>query len=277
MTILTGGEPLLRRDILEIIRYAAPARNSGSWSGPTASSITRNLAEPPPEGGARGGLAFSLDALSPERHDAFPPRSRSLEQHRRAVRGSCTEVGLPFIVQTTVGKHNVDELRAIADFAHEKIRRKGLEPVLPGPDRTRSVRLGHEPGRVRSRCWPTSTTSRRRTPGRMLVNAKCAPHYIKTTVRERPGLAVPQGVRRRRGGLPGGNPLPGYPSQRRRHPLPLPARLRRQPENDRPYRAVERLGACSARSVSVRSSASVGVVLASSTRPAAGAGRGPTA
>ena len=32
--------------------------------------------------------------------------------------------GLPFIVQTTAGSHNLDDLEAIADFAHERLAAK---------------------------------------------------------------------------------------------------------------------------------------------------------
>ena len=38
------------------------------------------------------------------------------------------------------------------------------------------------PPRSTTRCSPRSTGSRRSTTGRMLVNAKCAPHYIKTVL-----------------------------------------------------------------------------------------------
>jgi MoaA/NifB/PqqE/SkfB family radical SAM enzyme len=69
LTILTGGEPLLRRDILEIVRRAA---ERGLWVvvGTNGVSITENVARRLAEAGARG-LSLSLDALDPERHDRF--------------------------------------------------------------------------------------------------------------------------------------------------------------------------------------------------------------
>src|SRR6266498_2482328 len=65
LTILTGGEPLLRRDILEIVRRAA---ERGLWVvvGTNGVSITENLARRLAEAGARG-LSLSLDALDPDR------------------------------------------------------------------------------------------------------------------------------------------------------------------------------------------------------------------
>src|SRR6202008_4560072 len=69
VTILTGGEPLLRRDILDIIRYGAA---QGLWIvvGTNGVKITENLARILKAEGVRG-LALSLDALDPARHDAF--------------------------------------------------------------------------------------------------------------------------------------------------------------------------------------------------------------
>ncbi len=115
LTILTGGEPLLRRDILEIVRRAA---ERGLWVvvGTNGVCITENVARRLAEAGARG-LSLSLDALDPDRHDRF-----------RMVRGAwqntvdgaeiLNRTGLPFIVQT--GHHR----RAV---------RRGARVSLPNP------------------------------------------------------------------------------------------------------------------------------------------------
>ena len=69
LVILTGGEPLLRRDILEIIRYAA-ARDLWVVVGTNGVKISETLANLLKKEGVRG-LALSLDALTPARHDTF--------------------------------------------------------------------------------------------------------------------------------------------------------------------------------------------------------------
>ena len=114
LTILTGGEPLLRRDILEIIRRAAE-RELWVVVGTNGVSITENLARRLAEAGARG-LSLSLDALDPNRHDHF---RKVRGAWRNTVEGAeiLNRTGLPFIVQTTAGSHNLGELDAIADFA----------------------------------------------------------------------------------------------------------------------------------------------------------------
>jgi AdoMet-dependent heme synthase len=69
LTILTGGEPLLRRDILEIVRRAAE-RSLWVVVGTNGVRISENVAARLAEAGARG-LSLSLDALDPDRHDRF--------------------------------------------------------------------------------------------------------------------------------------------------------------------------------------------------------------
>ena len=121
LTILTGGEPLLRRDILEIVRRAAE-RDLWVVVGTNGVRITENVARHLAEAGARG-LSLSLDALDPDRHDRF----RNVRgAWRNTVEGAeiLNRTGLPFIVQTTAGSHNLGELDAIADFAHDRLAAK---------------------------------------------------------------------------------------------------------------------------------------------------------
>ena len=121
ITILTGGEPLLRRDILEIVRRAS---ERGLWVvvGTNGVRITENVAKRLKEAGARG-LSLSLDALDPDRHDGF---RKVRGAWRNTVEGAeiLNRTGLPFIVQTTAGSHNLGELDAIADFAHDRLAAK---------------------------------------------------------------------------------------------------------------------------------------------------------
>ena len=121
LTILTGGEPLLRRDILEIVRRAS---ERGLWVvvGTNGVSITENVARRLADAGARG-LSLSLDALDPDRHDRFR-MVRGAWRNTVEGAGILNRTGLPFIVQTTAGSHNLGELEAIADFAHDRLAAK---------------------------------------------------------------------------------------------------------------------------------------------------------
>jgi AdoMet-dependent heme synthase len=176
VTILTGGEPLLRRDILEIVRRAS---ERGLWVvvGTNGVSITENLARRLAEAGARG-LSLSLDALDPDRHDRFRMVRGAW---RNTVEGAeiLNRTGLPFIVQTTAGSHNLGELDAIADFAHDRLGAKvwNLYFLVPtGRGQFVSDITAAQYDEVLASLYRIQKKYDRR----MLVNAKCAPHYIKT-------------------------------------------------------------------------------------------------
>ena len=178
VTILTGGEPLLRRDILEIVQRAA---ERGLWVvvGTNGVRITENLAHRLADAGARG-LSLSLDALDPDRHDRF-----------RMVRGAwqntvegaeiLNRTGLSFIVQTTAGSHNLGELEAIADFAYERLRAKVWNLYFLVPTGRGQFVSDITPAQY-DEVLASLYRIQRKYDRRMLVNAKCAPHFIKTVL-----------------------------------------------------------------------------------------------
>jgi radical SAM protein with 4Fe4S-binding SPASM domain len=180
LTILTGGEPLLRRDILAIVGRAA-ARGLFVVVGTNGVRITANLARLLKDAGARG-LSLSLDALDEERHDRF-----------RAVRGAwrntvegaglLRDAGLPFIVQTTVGAHNLGEIEAIADLAHDRLRASVWNLYFLVPT-GRGQFVSDITPRQYDDVLSALARIQRRYTGRMVVNAKCAPHFVKTLFEE---------------------------------------------------------------------------------------------
>jgi AdoMet-dependent heme synthase len=178
VTILTGGEPLLRRDILEIVRRAS---ERGLWVvvGTNGVSVTENLAKRLAEAGARG-LSLSLDALDPDRHDRF----RNVRgAWRNTVEGAAilNRTGLPFIVQTTAGAHNLGELDAIADFAHDRLAARVWNLYFLVPTGRGQFVSDITPAQY-DEVLASLYRIQRKYERRMLVNAKCAPHYIKTVL-----------------------------------------------------------------------------------------------
>jgi radical SAM protein with 4Fe4S-binding SPASM domain len=178
LTILTGGEPLLRRDILEIVQRAA---ERGLWVvvGTNGVRITENVAGRLADAGARG-LSLSLDALDPDRHDRF----RNVRgAWRNTVEGAeiLNRTGLPFIVQTTAGSHNLGELEAIADFAHDRLAAKVWNLYFLVPTGRGQFVSDITPAQY-DQVLASLYRIQRKYDRRMLVNAKCAPHYIKTVL-----------------------------------------------------------------------------------------------
>src|SRR4051794_4725749 len=187
LTILTGGEPLLRRDILEIVARAA---ERGLWVvvGTNGVRITENVARRLAQAGARG-LSISLDALDPDRHDRFR-KVRGAWHNTVEGAGILNRTGLPFIVQTTAGSHNLDELEGIADFAHDRLAAKVWNLYFLVPTGRGQFVSDITPAQY-DEVLASLYRIQRKYDGRMLVNAKCAPHYIKTVLENAAGQTAP--------------------------------------------------------------------------------------
>ena len=178
LTILTGGEPLLRRDILEIVRRAAE-RDLWVVVGTNGVRITENVARRLADAGARG-LSLSLDALDPDCHDRFR-NVRGAWQNTVDGAEILNKTGLPFIVQTTAGSHNIGELEAIADFAHDRLAAKVWNLYFLVPTGRGQFLSDMTPAQYDD-VLASLYRIQRKYDRRMLVNAKCAPHYIKTVL-----------------------------------------------------------------------------------------------
>ena len=117
MLILTGGEPLLRRDIYDIARHAS---SRGIWvvMGSNGVLITDQVVEKMIESGVQG-VAISIDSLEPEKHDHFRGGPNAWKYSVRAL-DICRANGLQVLVQTTVMDMNYAEIPQLLAFAREK-------------------------------------------------------------------------------------------------------------------------------------------------------------
>jgi AdoMet-dependent heme synthase len=200
VTILTGGEPLLRRDIVEIVRYGV-ARGLWIVVGTNGVKITENLARRLQAEGVRG-LALSLDALDPERHDAFR-RVRGAWQNTVDGARILTRVGLPFIVQTTVGAHNRGELEAIAAFAHDQLGARVWNLYFLVPSGRGAFVSDLDPGEY-DQVLAELALIQRTWASKMLVNAKCAPHFVRNLLSADEPAPFPKSFGGGAGGCPAG-------------------------------------------------------------------------
>ncbi len=112
--IFSGGEPLLRPDLLELIAYAA-ARGLRPVLGSNGTLLTVDLARELKKAGART-IGISLDSCDAARHDRLR-RQKGAWQQAVAGMAACREAGLPFQVHTTVFDWNQDELEQLTDLA----------------------------------------------------------------------------------------------------------------------------------------------------------------
>jgi radical SAM protein with 4Fe4S-binding SPASM domain len=117
MLILTGGEPLLRKDIYDIARYAS---SLGIWvvMGTNGVLISDAVVAKMIECGVQG-VAISIDSIDPAKHDQFRGGPDAWEHSVNAL-DICRANGLQVLVQTTVMDMNYDEIQQLLAFAREK-------------------------------------------------------------------------------------------------------------------------------------------------------------
>lgn len=111
--IFSGGEPLIREDIYELIEYASNSRLR-PVIGSNGTLITEEIAKKLKDSGAMG-IGISLDSLNSKKHDEFRGFKSAWVE---AVKGmkNCKAVGLPFQIHSTVMKWNKDEILNITNF-----------------------------------------------------------------------------------------------------------------------------------------------------------------
>jgi len=112
--IFSGGEPLIRPDILELVSYAT-SLGLRSVFGTNGTLITLEMAQKLKAAGAMG-MGISLDSMDKKKHNEFRKFEGAWEGAVQGMR-NCRAVGLPFQIHTTVMDWNNHELEAITDFA----------------------------------------------------------------------------------------------------------------------------------------------------------------
>jgi len=112
--VFSGGEPLVRPDIYDLIKHAVKV-GLRPVLGSNGTFITKRVAHELKDVGVMG-IGISLDSLNPKKHDEFRSYTGGW---REAVNGmkNCREAGLRFQIHTTVMNWNKDEILDITDFA----------------------------------------------------------------------------------------------------------------------------------------------------------------
>lgn len=114
LVIFSGGEPLIRKDFLEVAKYAASKGLKLALST-NGTLITRELARALAELGF-AYVGVSIDSPIPEWHDKFRGVSGAFDAAMRGIRNSM-EAGLLTGIRYTVMRYNVDEVPLIIKLA----------------------------------------------------------------------------------------------------------------------------------------------------------------
>ena len=174
LLILSGGEPLLRRDLGEIAGYAS-ANGATVVVGTNGTLLTDERIAALVDAGVRG-VAVSVDSLRPSYHDNFRRGRGALAEVQDAL-ARLRAARLDFIVQTTVTKGNRAELGALvawsADEGAVSFNCYFLVPTGRGAALSDLAPADYEAVLADLARWERSYR------GRMLVRAKCAPHFMR--------------------------------------------------------------------------------------------------
>lgn len=116
MLVYTGGEPLVRDDLFEILDYSKRAGfvNVIATNG---TLITRDTAAKLKKAGV-AGVAISLDSHNCEIHNNIRKNDNSFEMALRGVR-AVKEAGILLQINTTAMGYNFDNLSNLIDFSDE--------------------------------------------------------------------------------------------------------------------------------------------------------------
>ncbi len=112
--VLTGGDPLKRSDIHDLIRTAADA-GLPTYMSPSGTPLLTHAALMRAKESGLAGVSISLDGSNDEIHDRFRGVAGSFRKSLTAS-GSAVALGLKLQINTTLTRHNLEDLLKIADL-----------------------------------------------------------------------------------------------------------------------------------------------------------------
>ncbi len=181
MFVLTGGEPLLRKDLEEIADYGA-SRGATVVVGTNGTGLTAQRISSLKEAGVTG-VAVSVDSLLPERHNTFRHGKAALEETTKAIE-RMQQAKMDFIVQTTVTPDNQEEVSALARWSaeHGAVSFNLYFLVETGRGRELATLSAQENEQVLEELVGLEKEMR----GQMLVRSKCQPALMRLVHRDAP-------------------------------------------------------------------------------------------
>jgi len=178
--ILSGGEPLLRKDIYELITFA-----SGVGLRPVLGTNGTLIDENAARELKRSGLAcagISVDSLDPEVHDDFRKIKGAWMRTMNGIE-ACRKEGLDFQVHTTVTRSNHEGINRITEFAADSGARAHHVFFLVPVGRASAINdLLLSTGEYQ--CLVTAL-AREQKKSRIEIKAVCAPQFSALSIREK--------------------------------------------------------------------------------------------
>lgn len=198
MVVLTGGEPMMRGDLEELVAHGT-GRGLAMVVGTNGVALTDKRVQSLKAAGAMGA-GISVDSLDPEKHDAFRGLSGAWEKTMQGIE-ACKRHDLSFQIHFSVTESNAGEVPAMIDFARASGARVLNVFFLVCTGRGESMSdispITYE--RVLNQLVAAQEQSRD-----LLIRARCAPHYKRIAYQRNP-----QSTLTRAAGYEGGGCLAG--------------------------------------------------------------------
>ncbi len=114
IVIVTGGDPLMRRDVFDFISYGLEKELIMSFSPATTALVRPATLKWLKEAGL-SRLSFSLDGARPDTHDAFRGVQGAFQRAQECI-ADAVEAGLSIQLNTTVTRFSLPELPQLAEL-----------------------------------------------------------------------------------------------------------------------------------------------------------------
>lgn len=174
IVILTGGEPLQRADVFELARYGAGlglrmvmATNGTLFSAAVLEQIKTSGIK---------RVSISLDGSNAEQHDRFRQVAGAFAKSLEGI-AMLRKNGIEFQINTTVTRHNADQIEAILDLAVRLGAAAHHLFLLVPTGRARGLRDQEIEAREYEKLLRWFYRMRDKTP--LHLKATCAPHYYR--------------------------------------------------------------------------------------------------
>jgi radical SAM protein with 4Fe4S-binding SPASM domain len=180
MVVLTGGEPLLRRDLEQLVEHGHSLGLS-MVVGTNGVLLDEQRVQSLKAAGAMG-MGISLDSLDPHSHDNFRGCPGSWEKTLSAM-DHCKKHDLPFQVHFSVTEHNAHEVQSMIDFASAS----GAHVlnifflICTGRGESMSDITPARYEQVLKQLVETQEQTRD-----LIIRARCAPHYKRVAYERNP-------------------------------------------------------------------------------------------
>ncbi len=116
--VMTGGDPLKRADLFELIGHAVGAGLQVALTPSATPLATREAFQKAHDAGVQA-LGISLDGADAATHDAFRGWEGSFERTRRML-ADARQMGFPVQVNTSITRRNVHQIDALAELLSDQ-------------------------------------------------------------------------------------------------------------------------------------------------------------